>query len=83
MTVSRSSCTAALAALMLLLLFAQSPALAGPDPGGGIGPLAPAPTITGLSVHLPPAARLAVGLLAALGLVRLLRPRADDPPPRS
>jgi len=83
MTVSRSSCTAALAAITLLLLFAQSPALAGPDSGGGIGPLAAAPTIAGLSVPLPPAARLAVGLLVALGIVRLLRRRADDPPPRS
>ena len=83
MTVSRSSRTAALAAIALLLLFAQSPALAGPDPGGGIGPLAAARTITGLSVPLPPAARLAVGLLAILGLVRLLRRRAAGPPPRS
>ena len=83
MTISRRNCTAALAALLLLLLFAQCPALAGPDSGEGTRPVAVVETVAGLSIPLPPAARLALGLLAVLGVVRLLRRRADDPPSRT
>ena len=83
MRYSRSILSAAAAANTLLLLFAQSQALAGPDPGGGrwlSGAHDPDPF---LAVDIPPAARLAVGLLAILGVVRLLRRRGDEPPPRS